>query len=276
MRSRIIRLLFVGCSFAMSLCASTVAAPFVNLDFELSTVQPTDPQVVPTAAAFPGWTARFGNNVSSTVFHDYAGAGEPIVAVYDMPAFGGSDALLQGEYMAVLGPGTDNAVTSLAQVGDIPTGTQSMTLLCAGHAGPPIVRVNGLLVSTTYLSGIPASGEVNVYGADVSAFAGQTIEIRFQSKTFIPGEDFGFRSFDDVRFSPNPIPEPGWGLCALPLIAMMMGQVKGHVDFSARTSAQPGRDPRRPIISAACRFPNDARKGLRFGRRASRIGCLPG
>src|SRR5262245_45319238 len=59
------------------------AAPFVNLDFEQSTVLPSDPVIVPTSAAFPGWTAWIGNVPQDFVYHDAQGAGDPVVALYD-------------------------------------------------------------------------------------------------------------------------------------------------------------------------------------------------
>jgi hypothetical protein len=205
---------------ALGLARVAVAAPFVNLDFEQSTVQPGDPTVVPTSAAFPGWTARFGANVSNSVYHNYLGSGEPIVAVFDQSAGNGSVALLQGRFMALVVPGTSNTLTSLSQTGEIPSETRSMWISSPGAAPPVILRINGTVVPTTFLSGLDSIGQVVTYGADLTAFAGQTVEMRFECGHYSFPTDTGARAFDNMRFSTTPIPEPtgvalslGIGVC---------------------------------------------------------------
>jgi hypothetical protein len=93
------------------------AAPFVNLDFEQSTVQPNDPWVVPTASAFPGWSARINDQILSSVYHDYTGAGEPVVAIWDQPVQTEAFLLLEGRYMGYLKTGTNGMSPTLSQFG---------------------------------------------------------------------------------------------------------------------------------------------------------------
>lgn len=199
-------------AFVLMLCVCTMghASPFVNLDFEQSTVLPSDGSVVSTAAAFPGWTARFGNSTSSNVYHDYEGIGEPIVAVYDKGVSAANYVLLQGHYMGFLAPGTSNSITSLSQVGDVPLSAQFITLLADGAEGPPIVNANGVIVPMAFLSGSHLNGHAARYFGDIRTFAGTAVEFRFECTNFF-NHASGRQSFDDVQF----VPEPA---CALYLI----------------------------------------------------------
>jgi hypothetical protein len=209
------RLLIRTSILAMTLLALTRiadAAPFVNLDFEQSTVQPGDPPAVPTSAAFPGWTARFGDAISSSVYHDFALPNEPIVAVYDHEVAGAIFVLLQGQYMAYVSTG-QGTFTSLSQVGDIPANAKSLTLLCDGSAGAPVVTIDGIPVPMHYLSGGIFNETIATCCGDISAFAGTNRELRLTSAP--PKElNSGRRAFDDVRFSATPIPEPGVSMLA--------------------------------------------------------------
>ena len=77
MRKPYIRTAVLAVMLAWTSASRLLAAPFVNLDFEQSTVQPSDPTVDPVSAAFPGWTARFDGAQTNFVYHNVAGAGEP-------------------------------------------------------------------------------------------------------------------------------------------------------------------------------------------------------
>jgi hypothetical protein len=215
-------------------CAG-LAAPFVNLNFEQSTVQPNDPIVVPTSAAFPGWTAWIGNTTSNNVYHDFTGGGEPIVAVFDEAVIDAGFPLLQGNYMAYLSPSTSDVRTALSQVGDIPTGTRSMTLLCDGGAGPPIVKINGTTIPMLYRSGINFNGFPNIYAGDVTAFGGSTVELRLECATRFELHS-GRRAFDDVRFSQSPLPEPTGATSILLILGTQMRRRRsrtGVIDSAA-------------------------------------------
>ncbi|MBC8105720.1 MAG: PEP-CTERM sorting domain-containing protein [Anaerolineae bacterium] len=225
MRSCISRLLFVACAFTLSLVDRAVAAPFVNLDFEQSLVQPGDPLFVPTSRAFPGWTARIDNAVLNSVGHNYIGIGEPVVSVWDREVFGQGMLLLEGQFMAFLETNADgNRFTSLGQVGDVPGGTRSMTFLCDGLRGPPVFKVNGSLIPTVFISG---GIDVARYGADFTPFAGTSVELRFASGT-LTATNNGKRTFDDVRFSSEPIPEP----TTLPALMALTGLLAVRVNRS--------------------------------------------
>jgi hypothetical protein len=202
------------------------AAPFVNLDFEQSTVQPGDPLVVPTSAAFPGWTARINGQTLSGVYHDYTGAGEPIVAIWDQPVVNVAFLLLEGSFMAYLKTGTNGFPGTISQIGDVPNGTKSLRLTCDGQQGPPTVRVNGSELPMVFISGIHAPRERAIYGGDISPFAGGTVELEFRSRTdlmFAPRQ-----AFDAIEFSPMAIPEPSQ------IITAMVGFIALHPRWGNR------------------------------------------
>ncbi|MBC8106060.1 MAG: hypothetical protein H7Z14_05680 [Anaerolineae bacterium] len=218
MRSCIIRLLSIACSFALSIADRAGAAPFVNLDFEQSMVQPGGPLFVPTGVAFPGWTARVDNANFNSVGHNYIGIGEPVVSVWDREVLGQGMLLLEGQFMAFLETNADgNRFTSLSQTGDVPVGTRSLTLLCDGRRGPPGFKVDGTTVPMVFLSGGLSRA---MYGADITQFAGTTVELRLVSGT-LTGENNGKRTFDDLRLSPIAIPEPAIGVAPLAAIIMV-------------------------------------------------------
>src|SRR5207302_1185726 len=95
-----------------------------------------------------------------------------------------------------------NQIESLSQIGDIPANAESMTVLADGEAGPPVVKINGAVIPMIYLSGIHGNGHAATFGGDISAFAGNSAELRFESLA-----SFDARTFDDIRFSTTPIPE---------------------------------------------------------------------
>ena len=84
----------------------------------------------------------------------------------------------------------------LAQTGTLPPGTKSIHLLADG---PLAVSLGGNAIALSDL------GKQHFTG-DVSAFAGQTLELRITDTTtsFAPG-----LYLDGIRFSSTPLPEPG-------------------------------------------------------------------
>jgi len=181
------------------------AAPFVNLNFEQATVPPGTPAgFVPASQAFPGWTPRIGNSVLSTVAFNETGIGEGEVVLFDMPlAIGGG--VPQGRFGACLI--TDlgfNVPASLSQVGDVPAGTKSLRLLADNFRPPPVVRINATDVPLVRLTP-PGLFFPIEYGADITSFAGQTVDLAISSgllgtTPLVIG--------DAITLSATPIPEP--------------------------------------------------------------------
>jgi hypothetical protein len=194
---------------------------FQNLDFENGTFIPIpgDPfGRVQFGPAMPGWTGYVGTNQVNWILHNNQFLSTAGIAIFgpDLPP-----GEFNGRYYIVLQAGDDpfggpNRVNSaIAQTGTIPSDAQSMRLYLASgvllfsFAGQPIPLAN-------LGPGGGASFNYNIYGADVSAYAGQTglLELR------------GGGYLDFIQFSNQPIPEPsafglftfgalllGWLLC---------------------------------------------------------------
>jgi len=184
------------------------AAPFVNLDFEQATILPgTPPGFVNASAAFPGWTARIGNDVQSSVAFNFTGIGEGQVVLYDR-FLGLGVAVIQPTFSACLitDAGFD-AVASLSQLGDVPVGAMSLRFFADFFLPPAFLQVNGSGVALTRLSDPQIIAPVE-WGADISAFAGQSVELRFTSGPLLSARVV---TVDAISFSPLPIPEPSAG-----------------------------------------------------------------
>ncbi len=123
----------------------------------------------------------------------------------------------------------------LRQTGDVPAGSQSFRFLYEGNN--LTVYVGGSPVVVHRLedrpSGDPEIGDLHYFAVDVSPFAGQTAELRFDFRSFgnppidgppIPGlPDAKMHVLDDLSFSPLPaVPEPAtWALFGVGLGALL-------------------------------------------------------
>jgi len=193
---------------------------FINLDFESATLVPIpgDPfGRVQFSPAFPGWSAFYNSSpLSSTtpVLYNNLFLGTSTLALLDQnfPAvsvISNFTAVLQG------GTGPSSPAVSLAQTGLVPTDSLSLRFMArtlrADNNGLPetfIVSMNGQALPFFTLQNL---GDHRLYGADISAFAGQTAELRF---TQLSGPTFfDNMSLDNISFSTVAVPEPG--TCAL-------------------------------------------------------------
>jgi len=127
----------------------------------------------------------------------------------------------------------------LAQTGDIPAAAQSLRFLY--HGDNLQVSVGGTFMPVHFLEDV-ASGNPDVpvfhyYAVDVSPFAGQTAELRFEFRSFgnFPGQDAPIRPgwpdakshvLDDLYFSQLPaVPEPQtWALLGVGLVTLLWRQ----------------------------------------------------
>ena len=170
---------------------------FVNLDFE-HPITPLTPvnSLVPTTNAIPGWTAYTYGSSGNYIYYNALTLGAASVSLQGP---GSSSTIIQGNYTVYLqgsqagSPGS----SAVGQVGQIPIGTQSLTFW--GFVGLNNVSFDGqilpLIVTAT-------TANYNIYGADISGFAGQSGELLFTSP---PGF---FELLDNIQFSSQPIPEP--------------------------------------------------------------------
>ncbi len=176
---------------------------FQNLGFEDATLIPIpgDPSgSVEFSAAFPGWTGYVGGQMQRSTIPNGVPIGEahPFISIMAPPGW----IAWQGSYEVGFGAGTDASGSyipvALTQVGQVPVGAMSMQFL-ARFASAISVFLGGQQLSLVPLGSGP--GTSRLYGADVSIYAGQTLELRFQ-----PG--LGIDYLDDIQFSSMPIPEP--------------------------------------------------------------------
>jgi hypothetical protein len=101
-------------------------------------------------------------------------------------------------------PGSLNTA-GIGQTGTIPISAQSLTFW--GWAGINDISFNGQTLPLTVISN---TADYNIYGANISGYAGQTGQLLF---TTVPGgQDF----IDNIQFSTLPVPEPSqFALAAL-------------------------------------------------------------
>jgi len=214
-------ILCVGAALALTGTPFCHAQGFINLDFESATIVPIpgDPfGSVQFGPAFPGWSAFYNASpLSSTtpVLYNNLFLGTSTLALLDQ-SFSGSvisnfTAVLQG------GTGASQPVVGLAQSGLVPADSRSLQFL--GHTVRAdnnfpetfIVSMNGQPLPFFTLQNL---GNHRLYGADISAFAGQTAELRFTQ--FSGGALYDTLSLDNISFSTVAVPEPGtWTLLGL-------------------------------------------------------------
>jgi len=192
-------------------CTAACQGTFGNLDFELANV-PFVPagQVgadVPTSQGLPKWSAFYGAGQSSTIQHNTLSLGGAEVAILG-PAWSSSD-ILQGSYSVLLAQSTAGAPTTaaIAQTGMIPPTATTLTFFTS-----PVesfaVTFSGHVIPLVQLGTGP---NYKILGGDISAFAGQTGELRFTA---------GGGILDNIQFSSIAIPEPS--VAALAVLAAMV------------------------------------------------------
>jgi hypothetical protein len=207
---------------------SACAGTFSNLDFEASPVAPNaEPsEAAPTSELFPSWTVRFGESVQTTGFINQILLGGDTVAL--IAANAPNRFLVEGTHSAYLQAAFTGAGVSFGQVGDVPAGTQSVRFLARNpYTGqldvPPGVfqaQLDGHSLPVVPIWSASDGVVLDVlYGADVSAWAGVTSELRLAIFADPPSRLHGWAVLDAISFSPDPIPEPVVGSVSAFVIA---------------------------------------------------------
>ena len=188
----------LGClgTIVTGLCASAQGT-FENLDFEQAKVDfiPGGLGWIYATNALPGWTVYF--NGTPQQYASYNGVNAPAVAgILDSNNIG----LLpfDGKFSAILGgSGVVNGTAAIGQSGLIPTSDKSLGFLAIGKFS---VFFAGHSLLLQPLGNGPNFSEI--YGADISAYAGEYGQLLFQA-----GGGGGY-ILDDITFSTQPVPEP--------------------------------------------------------------------
>jgi hypothetical protein len=169
------------------LCKGTLAQGFVNFDFELSTITSSSPSGYGFnwgMANVSGWTA-YGDRASSnytggtSVFYNDQWLDSASVALVDANYWSPA---LHREYAILLFGGTSAGATTngaaIGETGQIPLTAQSITYWGSSwnHQQNLQITFNGQLLSFIAISN---TATYTIYGADISAYAGQTGELRF-------------------------------------------------------------------------------------------------
>jgi len=190
---------------------------FVNLDFESATLVSPGAQSVQFAQAFPGWTvAPF---TTYALYNTMALDSAAICIIDTKGSYLGS--VIDGHYTALLQSGLTNenpafsSDTTLSQTGLVPLGTQSLQFKAMtgfDASGRFAVTLGGQTLSLTILGG---GTNYALYAANVSQWAGQTVQLSFTVFAEIPHRNDEQLFLDDIQFSNQPVSvSPGTNLVA--------------------------------------------------------------
>jgi hypothetical protein len=191
---------------------------FINLDFESASLVPVpgDPYGrVQLSSALPGWTGCVDGTREVRALYDNKFLDSSGIGLMDT-GYASGFYVRQGSYAVLLQAGvrlgtTDQpADVTLSQTGVVPDGSQSLLFDALFSYGRPptsfAVKLGGQALSLVPLSN---KGNFTLYGADIHTLAGQTAELNFTLFSGIPHIDSASLAVDSIRFSTQPIPEPG-------------------------------------------------------------------
>jgi len=210
MKNKAVHLLF--CS-TIGLLQCQGQGSFRNLDFESANVFGGSGSVS-AGDAFPGWQVYWGEQLGHVAVHNTSTAGSVAALIFG-PSYNGC-CIIEGNLTAGLQPGilgSQSVDASLAQVGQVPSSSLSLQFkVVPGSEDNLVVRLAGENLGLVRLQ---TTTNYSLYGANISKFAGQSVELRFTA-LLTPQIGFNPVFFDSIRFSSNPVPEPdAWALFGL-------------------------------------------------------------
>ena len=200
---------------------------FQNLDFESASAvnaPPYQPTMLPIAQVFPSWTAYYGTTPVTQVYFNGFSLGSALVTLISSNTMYVGGDVIQGNYTATLSAGNEvndqgptGAFVSAAivQTSLVPVTAKSLRFaaspLWPGSVADLSVTFNGQDIPFFPLAYYSNYVE---YGADISAFAGLTGELRFTEQPITRND--ATVTLDQITFSNLPVPEPSvFGLSAL-------------------------------------------------------------
>lgn len=194
---------------------------FQNLDFESANVpaSPAEfyPNFVSVGSALPGWRAYLGADRQTQVGYNAPANSTASITLmgptwsttYTGRYYGVG--IIGGNYSVDLQTGASpsnlgDINASIEQTGSVPSDVKSLQFN-ALETTPLTVSFNGnSLMPVALSSGVSADGvPYTSYGADISAWAGQTGELEFTADF---NGSFNFVVVDDISFSTTAVPEP--------------------------------------------------------------------
>lgn len=187
---------------AQSLCAAALtcgvaqAQNFANLNFESAKVviigtNALSPYMA-ASNALAGWSAYDGPSPLSRISYNPNPAGGSTLVFL----VGSNREVLSGNFSVGLG-----ANASISQTGIIPDDAESLLFeaFFIGGSSTMSVSLDGQNLAYSIISSSP---NYDLYGANISAFAGQDETLTFSATE-------GAEILDDIQFSTMTIPEPG-------------------------------------------------------------------
>ena len=206
----------------MTAYLSQAQGTFQNLDFESASVIPIPGDTfnrIQFNPAFLGWTGSVGGVQQNAVLYNNAFLDTSAIGILDQAADNAPNPLvhgriIQGSYTALLMAGIGGD-TTLVQTGLIPVNAQSLRFSAYSYSLNPVtfgVTLGGQNLSLMPIQNGPRS---IVYGADIQAFAGQTVAMAFTTFAQQPHVSNNYFFLDSIQFSTEPIPEPGAGMIFL-------------------------------------------------------------
>lgn len=169
---------------------------------------------MPITNALPGWSGYIGGEEVDRIVYNTRALDSATISIHDS----GSDSFqpLLGDYSVFLqGPSFAAAPASAAisQSGQIPQDAKSLRFLASPTSSLEVMFAG----QSIPLVEMNATATYRILGGDISAFAGQSGELRF---SVLP-QHSGL--LDSIFFSPQPIPEPTvLGLSAVAAIVLVM------------------------------------------------------
>lgn len=192
-----------------AVCSGSAQGSFQNLSFESAVIMPVPggpAGSVQFAPAFPGWACTVNGQAQNSALYDNLTI-TPALALY------GSGAMkVEGNYSAVFQATTLflPSQVSLFQSGLIPADSRSLQFLATSPGGLGdgqfTVSLNGSALSLSVLQDF---GSYSLYGSDITSFAGQNVQLRFDHTVAPSG--ISVMTLDAINFSPTAVPEPTAG-----------------------------------------------------------------
>jgi len=193
---------------------------FENLNFESANPVPIVggeyPDEVTPGSALPRWSGSIGGVPVTAVIQNGYSLGAASIDIFG-PGYNDVDpGIIDGNYTVLLQAGGSSPLTeggnaSLSQNGTIPANAMSLEFEAWSMIPNATLSVSfaGNSLSPVGLSsGVSPSGQgYELYGVDISAFAGQSGQLQFTD--VYSSQGLNGIELDDINFSPNTIPEPG-------------------------------------------------------------------
>lgn len=206
---------------SLQVVGSTYAQGFINLGFEATSLTSVVfPGGTRYTATLPGWTwtppGNFVNGDLNSVGYNEIALDSPAVNLQGIDSpFAPA---IQGRYSVSLQGGSqfvpNTSYSSIWQTGQIPADTASLIY----RGGALQVTFNGQSLTPIAIGN---AENYTIWGLDISAYAGQTGELRFTK----PWRNTNFSDgalLDNIVFLPVPVPEPGASvLCGASLFLLL-------------------------------------------------------